>query len=152
MCIKFRTMVINADMVLRELLERDPQCREEWQRTHKLQNDPRVTPLGRAMRALSVDELPQLLNVLRGDMSLVGPRPVTEAELKRWYEPLGAAADYLAVRPGVTGLWQVSGRSGTTYQARVAFDKRYVQELSLYNDLVILFRTLGAVLRGEGAC
>ena len=104
MCLKFRTMCTNGDTVLRELLERDPQTHAEWDRTQKLRNDPRVSRVGHILRATSLDELPQLWNVLVGEMSLVGPRPVTEGEMKKWYEPFGGAPDYQSVRPGVTGL------------------------------------------------
>jgi exopolysaccharide production protein ExoY len=152
LCLKFRTMCTNADFVLRELLDRDPAARAEWSRSHKLNNDPRVSRVGRILRATSLDELPQLWNVLRGEMSLVGPRPVTEPEVRRWYEARGGAEAYISVRPGITGLWQVSGRSGTTYENRVELDCRYVQELSLTNDIRILWRTVGAVLRQDGAC
>jgi lipopolysaccharide/colanic/teichoic acid biosynthesis glycosyltransferase len=151
-CLKFRTMCTNADFVLHELLNRDPAARAEWTRSHKLNKDPRVSRLGRILRATSFDELPQLWNVLRGDMSLVGPRPVTEPEVRKWYEARGGAAAYVSVRPGITGLWQVSGRSRTTYEHRVELDCRYVQELSLVNDIRILWRTVGVVLRQDGAC
>ena len=151
-CLKFRTMCTNADFVLRELLDRDPAARAEWTRSHKLNKDPRVSRVGRILRSTSLDELPQLWNVLRGEMSLVGPRPVTEPEMRKWYEARGGAAAYISVRPGITGLWQVSGRSGTTYEHRVELDCRYVQELSLASDIRILWRTVGAVLRQDGAC
>ena len=150
-CLKFRSMCTNADVILRELLKRDLQVRDEWAASHKLKDDPRISRVGRILRATSLDELPQLWNVLRGDMSLVGPRPVTEGELQKWYEALGGAEAYKSVRPGITGLWQISGRSGTTYDRRVSLDCRYVRELSAGNDLRILLRTLGAVLRQEGA-
>lgn len=151
-CLKFRSMCTNADDVLRELLERDPQARDEWAASQKLKNDPRISCVGRVLRTTSLDELPQLWNVLRGDMSLVGPRPITEGEMQKWYEALGGAEAYKSVRPGITGLWQVSGRSGTTYEHRVSLDCRYVGELSGGNDIRILLRTVGAVLRQDGAC
>lgn len=151
-CLKLRTMCPNADAVLRELLERDAAARAEWAATHKLIRDLRVSRLGLVLRVTSLDELPQLWNVLRGEMSLVGPRPVTEAEFAMWYERLGAADAYRSVRPGITGLWQVSGRSGTRYEQRVALDCRYVRELCFINDARILLRTVGAVLRQSGAC
>ena len=151
-CLKFRTMSPDADQILRELLTRDPSARAEWERTQKLRRDPRVSPIGRLLRATSLDELPRLWNVLRGEMSLVGPRPVTSGEMQKWYEALGGATSYMTVRPGITGLWQVSGRSRTTYESRVALDCQYVKNLSLRNDALILFRTLGVLIRAEGAC
>jgi exopolysaccharide production protein ExoY len=151
LCLKFRTMCTNADLVLRELLDHDPAARAQWTRSHKLNKDPRVSRVGRILRATSLDEMPQLWNVLRGEMSLVGPRPVTEPEVRKWYQARGGATAYISVRPGITGLWQVSGRSDTTYEHRVELDCRYVRELSLANDIRILCRTVGAVLRQDGA-
>ena len=150
-CLKFRTMCPEADRILGELLARDPTARAEWERTQKLRRDPRISPIGRLLRATSLDELPQLWNVLRGEMSLVGPRPVTSEEMRKWYEALGGATSYMAVRPGITGLWQVSGRNRTTYESRVSLDCRYVENLCLRNDALILFRTFGVVVRREGA-
>jgi exopolysaccharide production protein ExoY len=148
-CIKFRTMVPDADRALADLLARDPAAREEWQATWKLKKDPRVTRRGALLRATSLDELPQLVNVLRGEMSLVGPRPVVQAELDTLY---GAAAPlYHSVRPGMTGAWQVSERSDAEYHGRVALDVAYVRNPSLLTDLVILARTVEAVLRRRGA-
>jgi exopolysaccharide production protein ExoY len=147
-CLKFRTMYANADQMLADLLARDPAARAEWQRDHKLNDDPRVTPIGRFLRRTSLDELPQLLNVLRGEMRLVGPRPVTVAELIK-YGPV--RWDYMKVRPGMTGLWQVSGRNNTSYEERVALDRRYVEERCLRLDLTILARTIKVVLFREGA-
>jgi Undecaprenyl-phosphate galactose phosphotransferase WbaP len=147
-CLKFRTMVVSGDAVLRELLARDPAAAQEWAATHKLRRDPRITPIGKFLRATSLDELPQLLNVLRGEMSLVGPRPVIVSELSRY----GAnAAYYLAWVPGLTGLWQVSGRSDTSYEQRVQLDTAYVLTWTFWNDLAILFRTVPAVLLKRGA-
>lgn len=147
-CLKFRTMHVEGDRILAAHLARFPEAHAEWQEKRKLRNDPRVTPLGRVLREYSVDELPQLLNVLRGDMSLVGPRPVVEAELSRY----GAAAEhYLVARPGITGLWQVSGRSDTGYAERVDFDVRYVARWSLVGDVLILLRTIPAVLGARGS-
>ncbi len=148
-CLKFRSMVADADARLAMVLERDPLARVEWERTRKLRNDPRVTPIGRFLRATSLDELPQLFNVLAGDMSLVGPRPVEQAELAQFYG--AAAAHYRAVRPGLTGPWQISGRSDTTYAERVALDVAYVERFSLLSDLAILLRTPLAVLARKGA-
>jgi exopolysaccharide production protein ExoY len=147
-CIKFRTMRQDAERALRELLERDPALLDEWQRDCKLANDPRVTPFGRWLRRSSLDELPQLLNVLRGEMALVGPRPVTVAELRRYGQ---ARWHYLSVQPGITGLWQVSGRNGTGYERRVELDELYVKHRSAWLDCKILARTVVVVLSGEGA-
>jgi lipopolysaccharide/colanic/teichoic acid biosynthesis glycosyltransferase len=147
-CLKFRTMVPNADQVLRDLLENDPDLRAEWIRDHKLRNDPRVTRLGRFLRRTSLDELPQLLNVLRGEMSLVGPRPVVREELLRYGRNVGI---YLAAKPGITGLWQVTGRNDTDYRRRVVLDTYYVRNQNLLLDLYILVKTTGVVLGGSGA-
>ena len=145
-CFKFRTMVTDAEARLAEVLARDPALAAEWQETRKLRNDPRVTRLGLVLRRTSIDELPQLLNVLRGDMSCVGPRPVTADELGRYGD---AAEAYLAARPGLTGLWQVSGRSALSYQARVALDGLYAARRSLLLDIVILLRTIPALFRTQ---
>jgi exopolysaccharide production protein ExoY len=147
-CMKFRTMLRNSEQVLAELLSSSPAARDEWARDQKLLNDPRITPVGQFLRRSSLDELPQLLNVLRGEMSLVGPRPITVAELTRY----GSVRwHYLSVRPGMTGLWQVSGRNNTTYEERVALDLRYVQQRSLLSDLAILLKTVRVVALREGA-
>jgi Undecaprenyl-phosphate galactose phosphotransferase WbaP len=148
-CLKFRTMVPNADEVLEHLLARDPKARREWQTTRKLREDPRNTRLGRGLRASSIDELPQLFNVLRGEMSLVGPRPVVQQELSEHYKSDNSY--YLLVRPGVTGLWQTSGRSSLDYEQRVHLDTWYVRNWSLWGDLMILARTVPAVIGGRGA-
>ncbi|HSW11318.1 MAG TPA: sugar transferase [Solimonas sp.] len=145
---KFRTMRQDAAGILERLLAADPVLRDEWHRTQKLQQDPRITPIGRILRKFSIDELPQLFNVLRGEMSLVGPRPVLLDELPRYGR---ASLRYLAVRPGITGLWQVSGRTETTYRRRVALDSHYVRRQSLWLDLAILLRTPFAVLSARGA-
>ena len=148
-CLKFRSMVIDSQARLETLLANDPAARAEWEATRKLKNDPRITPIGRFLRSTSLDELPQLINVLRGEMSLVGPRPVQEAEIDRYYG--ASAAHYMAVRPGITGLWQVSGRSETSYESRVALDVSYVSRPSLLADFSILLRTPIAVLSRRGA-
>jgi exopolysaccharide production protein ExoY len=148
-CIKFRTMCTNAEPVLLELLARHPALREEWQRDQKLAEDPRVTPVGRWLRRSSLDELPQLLNVLRGEMALVGPRPITVPELRR-YGP--ARWTYLSVPPGMTGLWQVNGRNWTSYQRRVELDQYYVKNRSAWLNCRILAKTLVVVLTRHGAC
>jgi len=147
-CFKFRTMVTNADEVLQNLLERDSIAREEWLRDHKLRDDPRVTPFGRFLRRTSLDELPQLWNVLRGDMSLVGPRPVVPDELRRYGKRV---AIFLSARPGITGLWQISGRNDTDYRRRVALDVCYVRSRDATLDVYILLRTLRVVFATQGA-
>jgi Undecaprenyl-phosphate galactose phosphotransferase WbaP len=147
-CLKFRTMVPNADQVLRELLERDPNLKAEWVRDHKLRNDPRITRIGKFLRRTSLDELPQIWNVVRGEMSLVGPRPVVREELLRYGRNVGA---YLAAKPGITGLWQVTGRNNTDYRRRVVLDTYYVRNQTLLLDLYILLKTTTVVLRGNGA-
>lgn len=147
-CLKFRTMILGAEACLNEYLSYHPEQRREWEQDQKLAFDPRVTGIGNVLRRLSLDELPQLVNVLVGEMSLVGPRPVTKDELKHY----GAAASaYLAVRPGLTGPWQVSGRNDVSYATRVAMDEAYVRNFSLWNDIVILLRTPGVVLSKKGA-
>jgi undecaprenyl-phosphate galactose phosphotransferase len=145
---KFRTMVPNAAQVLQELLASDEAVRAEWQRDHKLKNDPRVTPIGRFLRRTSLDELPQLWNVLKGDMSLVGPRPVEAFEMLKY----GVHARYYyAQKPGLTGLWQISGRSNVNYEQRVAMDTYYSRKQSLWLDLAIVLRTVRVVLFRSGA-
>jgi Undecaprenyl-phosphate galactose phosphotransferase WbaP len=147
-CFKFRTMQVDAEERLRELLANDPTARAEWEREFKLRNDPRITPIGQFLRRTSLDELPQLFNVLRGEMSLVGPRPVIRAELTKY----GDDVDYfLMVRPGMTGLWQVSGRNDVDYDTRVYLDTWYVKNWSLWYDIAILFKTIKVVLRRDGA-
>ena len=147
-CLKFRSMYRDSDHMLKELLARDPAAREEWARDHKLLKDPRITPIGDFLRRTSLDELPQLINVLRGEMSLVGPRPITLAELPRYGE---VRWHYLSVRPGMTGLWQVSGRNDTTYDERVELDRVFVEKHSPRMRLSILVRTLRVVVLGSGA-
>jgi Undecaprenyl-phosphate galactose phosphotransferase WbaP len=147
-CLKFRTMVADADHKLRTLLEQDEDLKAEWLQGHKLKRDPRVTPIGHFLRRTSLDELPQLWNVLRGEMSLVGPRPIVREELLRYGRSAGI---YLSVKPGVTGLWQTTGRNNTDYRRRVAMDVYYVRNQSLWLDTYILIRTTGVVLDGDGA-
>lgn len=147
-CLKFRTMVPNADRVLHELLENNEELKAEWLEGHKLRHDPRVTRIGRFLRRTSLDELPQLWNVLRGDMSLVGPRPIVREELLRYGR---SASLYLAVKPGVTGLWQTMGRNELDYRRRVAIDVYYVRNRTLLLDIYILLRTARVVLAGDGA-
>jgi undecaprenyl-phosphate galactose phosphotransferase len=147
-CLKFRTMVSDADNVLRQLLIKDPAARAEWEATQKLRNDPRITAIGRFLRKTSLDELPQLLNVLRGEMSLVGPRPIVDAELPRYGKDI---VYYYETRPGMTGLWQVSGRSDASYERRVQLDLWYVKNWTLWHDVTILLKTIPAVLCRDGA-
>lgn len=147
-CYKFRSMQINAGEALRELLDRDPVLKEEWERDFKLKNDPRITRVGKILRRTSLDELPQIFNVIRGEMSLVGPRPIVHEELERFGD---YARDYLLVLPGITGLWQVSGRSDIDYEERVAMESWYVRNWSLWLDISLLFRTVGVVLARKGA-
>lgn len=147
-CWKFRTMVRDSQQVLQRLLAEDPAARAEWDRDQKLTNDPRITPIGSLLRRTSLDELPQLFNVLRGEMALVGPRPITVPELQRygltrWH--------YLDVLPGMTGLWQVSGRNDVDYHQRVEIDRRYVEHRTLFADFCILLRTVKVVLARDGA-
>lgn len=147
-CFKFRTMVVDAEARLAHLLASDNARRVEWERDHKLKNDPRISPVGHFLRRTSLDELPQLFNVIRGEMSLVGPRPIVQSELAKY----GADADYfLMVRPGLTGLWQVSGRNDVDYEQRVYLDTWYVKNWSLWYDIAILFKTVRVVLRRDGA-
>ncbi len=146
--LKFRTMVANADRVLADYLFSHAEFAPEWARTQKLRHDPRITKVGRWLRRASLDELPQLINILRGQMSLVGPRPIVEQEIPRYgrgYEL------YIQVLPGLTGLWQVSGRNNTTYEERVAYDEHYVHNWSVWLDLYILARTIKVVMTAEGA-
>ena len=147
-CLKFRSMRIDAQERLAELLLRDPAARAEWESSQKLRNDPRVTPLGDFMRRTSLDELPQLINLVRGDMNLVGPRPIVESEMVRYGPRL---RHYQAVKPGITGLWQVSGRSGVGYRRRVAMDTVYARQRTIGLDLWIIARTVPAVLLKRGS-
>ena len=147
-CLKFRTMIPGAEAALEAYLQSNPAARREWDASRKLQHDPRISSIGRFLRRSSLDELPQLLNVLRGDMSCVGPRPVVQAELPRYGVHM---ADYLSVRPGLTGLWQVSGRSHLSYDDRVALDADYIKHWTLMRDVVILFKTIPAVAKFQEA-
>jgi Undecaprenyl-phosphate galactose phosphotransferase WbaP len=145
---KFRSMVVDSDEQLKRLLDSDPRIREEWDASHKLKDDPRITKLGRILRKLSFDEFPQLINVLKGEMSLVGPRPIVEGEIEKYGEDFKRI---FSVKPGITGLWQVSGRSDADYAARVSFDSYYLQSWSIWLDLWVLYRTVGVVVKGKGA-
>jgi lipopolysaccharide/colanic/teichoic acid biosynthesis glycosyltransferase len=141
-------MIPDADLALQRHLAKDVDARFEWETSQKLRCDPRVTKLGRLLRRSSLDELPQLFNVLLGDMSLVGPRPIVAGEMHRYGEKI---CFYMSVLPGITGLWQVSGRNDCTYAERVAFDVRYVKEWRLRQDITILVKTLPAVFRRRGS-
>ena len=147
-CLKFRSMVVNSKEVLEELLKNSPEARAEWEKDFKLKNDPRITKIGAFIRKTSLDELPQLFNVLKGEMSLVGPRPIVKEELERYEEDVDY---YLMAKPGMTGLWQVSGRNDVDYDTRVYFDAWYVKNWSLWNDIAILFKTINVVLNRHGA-
>jgi exopolysaccharide production protein ExoY len=147
-CLKFRTMVADAPQRLQKLLDSDPMAAAEWAASCKLRYDPRITPIGPLLRKSSLDELPQLFNVLRGDMSIVGPRPVTDEELVRYSSALNA---YIACRPGITGLWQVSGRSTTTYRKRVACDTFYAHNWSIALDAKILVVTIPSLVLTDSA-
>jgi Undecaprenyl-phosphate galactose phosphotransferase WbaP len=145
---KFRTMVQDADRVLQDYLDKSPELKAEWLATHKLKEDPRVTRLGARLRTWSLDELPQLWNIIIGDMSLVGPRPIVDAEVEKYGKCFEL---YIQVRPGLTGLWQVSGRNNTTYERRVELDEYYIRNRSLKLDLQILLKTALVVLKKDGA-
>jgi len=146
-CWKIRTMIADADDALIKLFHRRPEAEAEWSKIQKLADDPRIMPLGRALRRSSLDELPQIWNVIKGDMSLVGPRPVTRVELRHYGEDL---QHYLSIPPGVTGLWQITDRQSGCYVRRVALDKQYVQTISFVGDLAILGKTLPALFRLTG--
>lgn len=147
-CYKFRSMYINAQGMLSEILASDSEMKREWEREFKLKKDPRITRSGRWLRKNSLDELPQLVNVLRGEMSLVGPRPIIPEEVPRYGELI---REYYSVRPGITGLWQVSGRSDIDYPERVRMDSWYVHNWSIWLDIVLLWRTIRVVLQHKGA-
>ncbi len=147
-CLKFRTMVNNNEELLEKYLAANPAERAEWTATRKLRNDPRITPFGAFLRKSSIDEIPQLLNVVLGQMSIVGPRPIVPSETVYYGQNY---ADYIRVRPGLTGLWQVSGRSDADYVKRVQLDALYVANRSLVGDLVIMVKTIPAVLHARGS-
>ena len=148
-CYKFRTMYRDADRRLKRLLDKDPILRAEWELKRKLKNDPRVTPIGHFLRRTSLDELPQFWNVLRGDLSVVGPRPVVRCELEKFYGV--KAKRILSIRPGLTGLWQVSGRNDLTYFARIRLDELYIEKQNLVLDLILILKTIPAMLFPKGA-
>ena len=148
-CLKFRSMVANSDEVLRNLLANDPDARAQWERDFKLKDDPRITRIGRFIRKTSLDELPQLWNVIKGEMSIVGPRPVVQAEFDQYYG--GAREHYLSVPPGLTGLWQVSGRNDLDYAQRIELDKSYVENSNIFYDFIIVMRTVKVMVVRRGA-
>jgi exopolysaccharide production protein ExoY len=148
-CIKFRTMRVSSEEAFDAYLQQNCEARKEWNETRKLKHDPRVTPVGAFLRKASLDELPQLINVIRGEMSLVGPRPVTGPELEQYGR---YSAYYLQTRPGLTGAWQISGRSDTSYQERVTLDTHYVRDWSFGVDLKILILTVPCVIAAKGSC
>lgn len=145
---KFRSMCIGADEKLKKYLEESEDIRKEFQKTHKLQNDPRITKIGNFLRKTSLDELPQMINILKGDMSFVGPRPVVEKEVEEYGKN---KEKFLSVKPGLTGYWQVNGRSNTTYEERMEMELYYVDSCSLWLDIKIFFKTFIAVFKKEGA-
>ncbi|MCD6382379.1 MAG: sugar transferase [Candidatus Hydrothermae bacterium] len=146
--LKFRTMVVDAEKVLKDYLKRNPQLREEYEKYFKLKKDPRITPLGRILRKTSLDELPQLFNILLGNMSVVGPRPIIQEEVAKYGEN---AEKLFSVKPGLTGLWQVSGRADLTYDERVKLDMEYIERQSFFLDLFIILKTVPVIFRGHGA-
>lgn len=148
-CMKFRTMRVDSQAALAAHFARNPAAKAEWDRSHKLEHDPRLSAIGAFLRKTSIDELPQIFNVLMGDMSIVGPRPIVAEEVLRYRRYF---RNYCAVKPGITGLWQISGRSSTTYRRRIACDVSYVRTRSNYRDAVIILQTIPAVLFGRGAC
>jgi len=146
-CLKFRTMVVDSDQTLKRYLVANSEAAREWEQTQKLKNDPRITPLGAILRASSADELPQLFNILRGDMSFVGPRPIVTAEISKYGTHIDA---YLRARPGLTGAWQVSGRNDVSYETRVALDREYVENWTFRRDVAILVKTVRVVATARG--
>ncbi len=149
-CYKFRSMYADADRRLSDLLKENPSLQQEWNASYKLKNDPRITAIGRFLRKTSLDELPQFWNVLKGDLSIVGPRPVLKEEIGKYYQ--GKAEKILSVRPGLTGVWQVSGRSDvSSYSERVAMDEYYIDNQSFLFDLKLIAKTVPAILFSKGA-
>ncbi len=148
-CYKFRTMFSDADQRLKNILNTDPSKRREWERSYKLKDDPRVTPIGSILRKTSLDELPQFWNVLKGDLSVVGPRPVVHAEMVSHFGI--KAGKILSIRPGITGIWQVSGRSDTCYNTRVMLDEKYVDQRSMMLDLKLIAKTIPSMIVSKGA-
>jgi len=147
-CLKLRTMCVHAEEKLQVVLRKNPTLRAEWEKDHKLKKDPRITKVGRVIRALSLDEIPQIFNVIKGEMSFVGPRPIVEAEISKYGK---SYKYYTRVKPGITGIWQINGRNDTTYENRVAMDKHYSQSLNFLTDLKIIIKTVPAALSKKGA-
>ncbi len=145
---KYRTMIVDADRVLEKYLEENPERKKEFEANQKLTNDPRITKLGRILRKTSMDELPQLINILKGDMSLIGPRPIVDREVPLFGDSMKIVH---SVRPGITGYWAVNGRSGTTYKQRVQMERYYAENFSLWLDIKIFFKTFITVIKREGA-
>jgi Undecaprenyl-phosphate galactose phosphotransferase WbaP len=145
---KFRSMVADSEERLEKLLKSDVEIEREWKSNHKLTRDPRITRIGKFLRKTSIDEFPQLINILKGEMALVGPRPIVDTEVEKYGEDYSRI---FSIKPGLTGLWQVSGRSNTNYEERIAYDTFYLQSWSVWMDLWILFKTFGVVMRGKGA-
>ncbi len=148
-CYKFRSMYPDADQRLEEILKSSPELRAEWEATHKLKNDPRITKIGAFIRKTSLDELPQFWNVLKGDLSVVGPRPVVKKEIMTHFGP--KAVKILSIRPGLTGIWQVSGRNNTCYKERIRLDEHYVDHHSFLGDLTLIFKTVPQMIFSKGA-
>ncbi len=147
-CWKFRTMALDAEEQLQNLLINDPEARAQWEAYQKLDDDPRITCVGEFFRKTSLDELPQFWNVLKGEMAIVGPRPIVASEVHHYGNHL---VDYLSVKPGITGLWQVSGRSDTTYDERVAMDVEYTSSRTFQKDIKIILKTVKVMVLGDGA-
>jgi lipopolysaccharide/colanic/teichoic acid biosynthesis glycosyltransferase len=147
-CLKFRSMILDADQRLHDVLARDPLARAEWEHYQKLARDPRITPIGKVIRATSLDELPQLINVWRGEMSIVGPRPIMTDQIALYGEHFD---DYCTLRPGITGLWQIGGRNDCTFAERVRLDMEYARTWSILGDIRIILLTIPAVVAGKGA-
>jgi len=145
---KFRTMKKDAEEQLKKILESDSAIREEWEKNHKLKNDPRITAAGKILRRTSLDEFPQLINILKGEMSLVGPRPIVYDEIEKYGDDFDRI---FSIKPGLTGLWQVSGRSDTNYQERISYDTYYLQSWSAWLDFWIILKTFGSIIMGKGA-
>jgi exopolysaccharide production protein ExoY len=148
-CLKFRTMYVRADLMLQKMLKDDPAKKKEWDTYFKLKNDPRVTPVGKFLRKTSLDELPQFINVLKGDLSVVGPRPVVVEEIVKYFGK--KAPKILSVRPGITGVWQVSGRNNISMEERVLIEESYVESRSFWKDILLILKTIPAVFFSKGA-